>query len=373
MLSARSKHKVVVLGAGVIGLTCALSLVERGYIVHVIARDLPEDTDSQSFASPWAGANICPFKSIEDGPREANWETATYKKISEFIPSGLAIALKGTRRFVRTEEEFLGHWYKDVMPNYRRLEKSECPEGALGVSFDTLSVNAPKYCQYLANELRRKGVTIERRYVRDIEEVFGCFGGVGMVVNATGLGAKSIAGVDDQAVRPIRGQTVLIKSDCLRCTMDSSDPNSSAYIIPRPGGEVICGGSYGVDDWDLSVSPSHATRILSHCLRLDPSISRDGTLEGIEIIRDNVGLRPSRSSGPRVESETIKLEAGGRESPIRVTKTGERRGGEREGTVVHAYGVGPAGYQQSWGIAEDVVGLVEEAARTSGKKRESKL
>jgi hypothetical protein len=61
----------------VIGLTCALSLVEKGFAVHIVARGLPEDTDSQNFASPWAGANICPFKSKEEGPREAKWETAT--------------------------------------------------------------------------------------------------------------------------------------------------------------------------------------------------------------------------------------------------------------------------------------------------------
>nr|ALM22238.1 D-amino acid oxidase [Sporobolomyces roseus] len=371
-MPTREPQRVVVLGAGVIGLTCALSLVEQGYTVHVVARDLPEDTDSTAFASPWAGANVCPFKSLEEGPREARWETVTFKKLSTMIPSGLAMTLKGTRRFAHEESQLLGHWYKDVVPNYRHLNREECPPNAIGVEFDTISVNAPKYCHYLAHELRSKGVTIERRYVKSIEEVFReTFGARNdFVVNATGLGAKSIAGVEDQEVRPIRGQTVLIKSDCVRCTMDSSDPTSSAYIIPRPGGEVICGGSYGVDDWDLSVSPDHAKRILSHCLRLDPSISRDGTLEGIEILRHNVGLRPSRSSGPRVEKEIIELNH--EKSPIRIGSrlddATKGKSAKTRGVVVHAYGVGPAGYQQSWGIAQDVVKLIQE-----GEARESKL
>lgn len=49
---------------------------------------------------------------------------------------------------------------------------------------------------------------------------------------------------------------------------------------------------------------------------------------------------------------------------------------QERGTVVHAYGVGPAGYQQSWGIAKDVTELVEEEMRGKKKeneKRESKL
>ncbi|GAA5850851.1 hypothetical protein JCM3766R1_006130, partial [Sporobolomyces carnicolor] len=195
--------------------------------------------------------------------------------------------------------------------------------------------------------------------------------------------AKSIAGVEDQDVRPIRGQTVLVKSDCVRCTMDSSDPESSAYIIPRPGGEVICGGSYGVDNWDLSVSRSDATRILSHCLRLEPAISKDGTLQGIEILRHNVGLRPSRSTGPRVESELVNLSPSSSSSSssvvgseIRVTTTNEKDGHRRrrqeEGVVVHAYGVGPAGYQQSYGIARDVVELVRDAVDKGQQRRKSK-
>jgi len=38
-------------------------------------------------------------------------------------------------------------------------------------------------------------------------------------------------------------------------------------------------------------------------------------------------------------------------------------GGEKELSmrVVHAYGVGPYGYQQSWGVAADVVRLVDES------------
>lgn len=38
----------------VLGLTSALVLARQGYSVHIVARDMPEDKDSQAFASPWA-------------------------------------------------------------------------------------------------------------------------------------------------------------------------------------------------------------------------------------------------------------------------------------------------------------------------------
>ena len=52
-----SQTHVVILGAGVIGLTVAYLLTDgeaNRFNVTVIARDMPEDLNSQAFASPWA-------------------------------------------------------------------------------------------------------------------------------------------------------------------------------------------------------------------------------------------------------------------------------------------------------------------------------
>ena len=48
------KKTVAILGAGIVGLTSAYVLLERGYSVTILARDLPWDVTSQHFASPWA-------------------------------------------------------------------------------------------------------------------------------------------------------------------------------------------------------------------------------------------------------------------------------------------------------------------------------
>jgi D-amino-acid oxidase len=45
-------------------------------------------------------------------------------------------------------------------------------------------------------------------------------GKVPLVVNATGLGARTMIGVEDSAVYPARGQTVLVKApEVSRCVM----------------------------------------------------------------------------------------------------------------------------------------------------------
>ncbi len=55
MSSESSQTQVVVLGAGVIGLTVAHVLSKNGrYKIKVVARDTHQDLDSQGFSSPWA-------------------------------------------------------------------------------------------------------------------------------------------------------------------------------------------------------------------------------------------------------------------------------------------------------------------------------
>jgi 2-polyprenyl-6-methoxyphenol hydroxylase-like FAD-dependent oxidoreductase len=44
----------VIVGSGVIGLTAALELHKAGHRPAIVARDLPEDSLSIGFASPWA-------------------------------------------------------------------------------------------------------------------------------------------------------------------------------------------------------------------------------------------------------------------------------------------------------------------------------
>lgn len=78
---------------------------------------------------------------------------------------------------------------------------------------------------------------------------------------------------------------------------------------------------------------------MKRAIKLCPNLVKEGQgIEGLDVIRHAVGLRPLREGGPRVEKEKI------------------------EGTwVVHNYGHGGFGYQASYGSAEAAVKLVEEA------------
>jgi len=365
-----SKQRVTVIGAGVVGLTCALRLAENGFDVDIVARDHPADLDSQQFASPWAGANWHPFPTAED-KRQCRWEALTFKKIWSLIPIGLAMKLEAEDYF-RTETPPPPHWCKDLTPDYRVMSPSELPPGIThGIAYTTWSVDAPNYIRWLQSQLELLGVKFTRSMLQSIEEPFlKAFcekEPASIVVNATALGAKTLGGVEDETVLPIKGQTVLVWAPHYKKTLSLYGGDGISYIIPRPGGQVILGGTYARGDWSLDSSQYETERIVKSCLSLDPFLAHSHTRSSatspdpssIPIIKVNVGLRPSRKDGARLERETIEIPLPRQPFQPRGNSSSELTT-PRKVDIIHAYGIGPAGFQASWGMAEDVLKLAEE-------------
>jgi len=108
--------RVVILGAGVIGMTIACIISSdpsNTYEITIIARDMPEDVDSQGWASPWAGANWSqmPMGGVDE--RIKKWETVTFNKFWDMIPTGLVKTLP-SRVYSLEENGFSDPWYKDL-------------------------------------------------------------------------------------------------------------------------------------------------------------------------------------------------------------------------------------------------------------------
>src|SRR4051795_8951974 len=64
--------RVIVVGAGVVGLSCALRLLEAGHRVDVVARDLPLETTSAVAAAIWHPSRAWPPDRVE------GWSRASY-------------------------------------------------------------------------------------------------------------------------------------------------------------------------------------------------------------------------------------------------------------------------------------------------------
>lgn len=88
-----------------------------------------------------------------------------------------------------------------------------------------------------------------------------------------------------------------------------------------------------------------AKRIMERSVRICPSLVEPGAgVEGLRVVRHQVGLRPVRKGGVRIEAETLSSTT--KAAPLR---------------VVHCYGAGGFGFQSSYGMANKAVRLVRES------------
>jgi glycine/D-amino acid oxidase-like deaminating enzyme len=90
------------------------------------------------------------------------------------------------------------------------------------MSFSSYIINAPNYLAHLGKTVRSLGIPIHRKRLSSLDSAFDIdtTAKVSLVINATGLGARWMVGVEDEAVYPARGQTVLVRAPEVRkCVM----------------------------------------------------------------------------------------------------------------------------------------------------------
>ncbi len=314
--------RVIVVGAGVIGLSCAVRLAEAGHQVDVVARDLPLETTSSVAAALWYPYRAYPFE------RVTRWAQASYDElvaIAARSPKAGVSLVPGTEVLRQTTAD---PWWRDAVPRLDRV--SALPEGYRdGWSFTAPVIEMPVYLPWLRQRLEARGGTVTRLALNALPD-----GDTGaLVVNACGLAGRSLA--DDPSLTPVRGQVVYVEQFGLDRWWLS--PEGPTYVVPRAH-DVVVGGTDEEGSWDRRPDPGTAERILERATRLVPELAR------ARVVGHRVGLRPAR---PSVRLEEERRADGGR--------------------VIHCYGHGGAGVTLSWGCADDVLALAEEraAARTS--------
>ena len=312
---------MIVVGGGVIGLTTAVVLAEDGRGVRVWARDPVERTTSAV-----AGALWWPYR-IEPEALVGAWSLqslAVYEELAARPDETGVRMVEGVQGETRLDD--LGPWAARV-PGLRAATADEYAGTGLWARLPLIDM--PVYLRWLQERLVAAGGTVEERVVRDLGEAAA---EAPVVVNCTGLGAREL--VPDPAVRPVRGQLVVVENPGIETWLTSVDHTSakSTYFFPQPGG-LILGGTADEDDWSLIPDPGVAEEIVKRCAAVRPEIA------GARVLDHRVGLRPARTA-VRLEREVL---PGGR-------------------ALVHNYGHGGAGITVAWGCAREAAELVGPAA-----------
>jgi len=314
------EQEILILGAGVSGLSTGILLLKRGYTVTIWAKDLPPDITSNLAAAYWF-----PYLSKPED-KVAKWAkfTLEYAK-NELIndPKSGCRILQGLELFDHNVED--PSWM-DSADSFRRATPEELPNGYVDAYvFGSVLMDTSIYMDYLVEMSNNLGGQIIQKEVNDIQEAFEKNN---IVVNCTGLGSRKL--FNDNSIIPVRGQVLKVKSNGFdKVVADNECPNGLCYIIPRIN-DIVLGGTHQDNDWNLEVDPKDTEDILRKATNIYPQF------KNAEVIEVKVGLRPTRAE--------IRLEA---------EKFGDK-------TIVHNYGHGGSGFTLSWGCAQEVVDIVEK-------------
>lgn len=256
-----------------------------------------------------------------------------------------------------------GLWYAREVRNFKKLDSPPTPGVAVAACFTTIAVNVPEYLSFLLRHVRnhanakiiRHVLPAGDRFEASIDSAYqlarSAWHGVDSlpemtaVVNASGLGARRLC--KDNTMYPVRGQTVLVRGEAkyirTRHGADKAGKDCISYVIPRPGsGTTVLGGVNEPGKWSEEPDEETVQAILQRCRALAPELltARDG--QDFDVLSVQVGLRPAREGGCRVEGEVFHINDSS--TPV---------------TVVHAYGHGGAGFQNSYGVARRVSRLLD--------------
>ena len=359
-------RRVLVIGAGVSGLTTARCLVESGFPVTVLADKSAELTPSVVAGALWEWPPaVCGHHTdLESLRKSKQWSVTSYKRFNELAAQPTTgVRMVPAVFYFRQRVETCPHErqkMEEAMAHVQGFEHSSELIDRYGVNrglglCDAYSYLAPLietsvYMEWLRNELLLRDCRFEQRQLTqplaDTEQSLCDEYNACAIVNCSGLGSIELAG---DAMQPLRGALIRVQNDgttmpriaAAHCVAhnDNVPHQQMIYILPRGPNHLLLGGIAELGQWDTDIGLSNYAPIrdiLQRCQEFLPAL-KAAVIDEHDPVR--VGLRPYRQQNVRLE----------REAPFR---------------IVHNYGHGGSGFTLSWGCGEETVTLIKSLCET---------
>ena len=185
--------RVVVVGAGVVGLSCAVRLLEAGHRVDVVARDLPLETTSAVAAALWYPYRAFPHERVPAGRGRPTARSPTCP-VTSAPASGCCPA---PSCYTPRQAD---PWWRDAVPELTRVTGLQPPYADGWTSWRPI-VEMPVYLTWLAARVEALGGTLTRMALTALPDH------AEVVVNAP---ASAPGGWPTTRPAPVRGQVVYV-------------------------------------------------------------------------------------------------------------------------------------------------------------------
>jgi len=253
-------RRCAVIGSGVVGLSTARLMQDRGWDVRIYSKALPPNTTSNIAGGQWSPTSVYDeefltpaFKAQFEqamrhahryyqnmvGPRYGVRWISNYS-ISSSPPAGDAV-----------QDE-----YPDMFPQLMDLSRDQHPFDADYVRhYSTMLIEPAIYLPAMLQDYYGAGGEITIREFMDRNDVLSVTEPV--IINCTGLGSGDL--FEDKELMPIKGQLsfLLPQAEIDYITLG----NEGLYMFPRSDG-ILLGGTFQRNEWSLTPDPVETRRII---------------------------------------------------------------------------------------------------------------
>ena len=263
-------RRAAVIGSGIMGLTTARLLQDRGWEVAVYTKALPPHTTSNVAGGQWSPTSV-----FEEGLASAAFE-AQFKEAARIAHHafgalvGSGYGVKWVENYslsttpVSTSDTYYLRELPDLFPSLEMLGPGEHPFPVpYALRFVTMIVEPAIFLRRVTSDVREAGGTFVTRDFRDRAEVLALDEPV--IFNCTGLGAGLLFG-DDEIV-PVRGQLAFVPPDDRLDYLTVGGGQGLLYMFPRSDG-LLLGGTFERGATHLTPDPATTERIVHEHARI---------------------------------------------------------------------------------------------------------
>ncbi len=317
------------MGAGIIGITNAVCLLQEGFSVTVFTKDNPLETNSDAAVATW----YTPDNSKPMLQKYCLESLTKFYELIEFEPS-CGVKKIPVILYFKGEEDFINSvWAKEPLKTLVNLSDPPAKQAKIpGFPFSVLVhnplIDPTIYRPYMLKKFKALGGELKIEKIDSLTELTDLYD---VVVNSAGWEAKYLT--HDPLIYPARGQTETIKiPQDLGASYSLNVEAMDAYVVFRPLSEdCVIGTTYQVGDSDRAVRESDKKAIFQKVSAFFPYV-KDKSIEATS----KTGIRCGRSE-VRIEGEEVNNTHG------------------KQSLIVHCYGHGGTGYSASWGSADEVL------------------
>jgi D-amino-acid oxidase len=254
-------RECAVIGCGVVGLTTARLLQQRGYTVTIYTKAMPPDTTSNIAGGYWAPVTLFDDDRATPAFRkqfvDASRFAFRYYQSLAGEPYGVrwlpvyALSRNPIRQLIPATDEIA-----PLYPEPQILTPADNPFGQMYARRrQSMLIEPAIFLAALQRDFTIAGGKVIVRDFQDLRDLASLQ--EKLLFNCTGLGARDL--FHDNELTPVRGQlTFLLPQPEVQYMTTGPD---DIYMFPRHDG-ILLGGSHERDNWSLEPDPATTERVL---------------------------------------------------------------------------------------------------------------